>query len=199
MGTAALAWFTQTKPVYWSEATVAFIAPRSDNSVNDLTDAPSSLIHVAGVVQRDIDNGDPYMHTASQSVTLLDKGDYDGRQIVLPDTGGQWSHNFEQAALDVQVSGRDPHDVSRRMAETLVLIDSTLAYRQQTAGVRSQNFITTRVNPQSPVIVAESGQHGRALIMSLLLGLASSLSIVCLADHCRKFRKGNEWKQLNGS
>jgi hypothetical protein len=158
-----------------------------------LTDASTSLIYTAGIVQRDIDNGDPYMHAASQSVTLLDKGVYNGRQITLPDTGGQWSHNFDQAELDVQISGRDPQEVSLRMTRTLALIDSTLEYRQQSAGVRAQNFITTRVTPEKPVIVAVSGKHGRAMVMSLVLGLACSLSAVRVADRRRRILKEDEW------
>lgn len=180
---------THLRPVYWAETTVVFLAPPSLRDTNALTDSRDTLISAAGVVERVVDKGDPGLWTASNAVKLFDQGIYDGQLVKLPDTGGQWSHNFEAAALQVQVTGSDPAQVRDRLSAAVASIQSTMAALQVDANVRKSQYIETEVTQSSPTVFRIGGSRARVLAISLVIGLMVTLWMFQIADRVVRVRR----------
>jgi hypothetical protein len=178
------------RPVYWAETTVVFLAPPSLRDTNALTDSRDTLLSAAGVVERIVDKGDPGLWTASSSVKLFDQGVYDGQLIKLPDTGGQWSHNFETSALQVQVTGIDPIEVRERLGRAVATIRSTMDALQVEANVRKSQYIETQVTESSPTVFRVGGSRARVLAISLAIGLMVTLWMFIIADRVTKVQRG---------
>jgi hypothetical protein len=175
--------------VYWAETTVVFVAPPSPQNNNALTDSSDTLISAAGVVERVVDKGDPGLWTASDSVKLFEQGIYDGQSIKLADTGGQWEHNFETAALHVQVTGSDPIQVQERLSAAVASIRSTMVDLQVAANVRKSRYIETRVTESAPTVFHVGGSHARLLAASLVIGLMVILWMFKIADRVASVRR----------
>ena len=133
--TLAAVAFAQAYPgVYWSQVDVVFLAPQSVRYPNNLTTSTDSLVTTAGAVERVIDEASDGPRTSSPSATLIGQGVFDGRSIRLPDSGGQWAHNFARQVLDVQVAGPSVDDVRQRHDATITEIQQTLERLQDDSG-----------------------------------------------------------------
>lgn len=163
--------------VYWSQVDVVFLAPQSARYPNKLTTSTNDLISLAGIVERIISQSED-ARTASSATTLVGQGIYDGYSIRLPDSGGQWAHNFERQVLDVQVAGPSAADVRARQDEVLELIDSTLVELQDQAGVAGSNRVTAQKASEIPNIYYRPGEPRRALAMTAVLGTGVTLAII---------------------
>ena len=140
------------------------------------------MIAAAGVVERIVNKGDSGLWTAANSVKLFDQGVYDGQIIKLPDTGGQWSHNFETAALQVQVTGSDPIQVRERLGTAVARIRSTTDALQAAADVKESQYIETRATESPPTVFRVSGSRVRTLAISLVIGLIVTLWMFQIAN-----------------
>lgn len=177
LGTAGLAWWAATPtPVYFSQTDATFLAPISTKNPNSFTTPSDSLISLAGVIQREMDQADVGARTSSARVTLVDQGIFHGTRVKVPDNGGQWEHNYNRPVLDVQVTGSDRAEVTARALATQQTIERLVDERQAQAGVAPRNFIRVEMLPATPSVDLVSGRPTRAIGASILLGL--SLSVV---------------------
>lgn len=183
----ALAVVGSHQGVYWSQANVVFLAPSTEQRPNALESTTSSLISTAGFVEQVVNAGIEKPPTASQ-VTLLGRGVRDGYSIELPDSGGQWSHNFEQALLNVQVTGPSEAVVRARLNRLIDKIRGTTRDLQVRDHVAAKNMIRTNVAPAEPRIGYASGSRLRALAGTLLLGVGLTVCGVIGFDQLARRR-----------
>ena len=129
------------------------------------------------------------MDTPLSSVKLFDQGVYDGQSIKLPDTGGQWSHNFETAALQVQVTGSDPIQVRERLSTAVSRIRSTMDGLQVAANVKESQYIEAQATESSPTVFRVGGSRVRLLAISLVIGLIVTLWMFQIANRVTSVRR----------
>jgi hypothetical protein len=185
--TAGLAYHVARSPgVYYGSADVVFVLPASTRTPNALGLFPSSLIATASVVQREVSGGPDSAHVVSGNVTIVDEGETSGVSVTLPNTGGQWANNFEQASLHVQVSDPNEAVALDRLASTVALIQSTLLAREDAANVSVDRRIRTEVSPRQLSVKHLTGQRMKALAATVALGLGATVALMVLADPSRR-------------
>lgn len=178
---AALIMVWSHQGVYSSQANVVFLAPSTAQKPNALVSTSTGLISMAGYVEQIVNAGVEKPATAS-NVTLLGRGVRDGYSIELPDAGGQWSHNFEQALLNVQVTGPTEDVVRARLDRLVRSIRTTTQDLQTSAHVSAKRIIRTDVTPTTPRVIHASGSRMRALGATLLLGVGLTIGTVVSVD-----------------
>lgn len=156
--------------VYVSQANVVFLAPPTPQNPNVLQGTSAGLISTAGYVEQIVNAGIDRPSTASP-VTLIGQGVRDGHSIDLPDSGGQWSHNFGSAVLNVQVTGPSAHVVGARLDKLLEEVRMTTKEIQDRDKVVLKSRITTYVAPAKPQVTYATGGRPSALAGTLGLGL----------------------------
>lgn len=166
--------------VYWTQTTVRFVPTDERPGVggNTLVTTSESLIALAGLVLADLDL-DSGVEVSGLGPSILDVGDYDGVWVRLPDGGGQWAHSFDEAFLDVQVSGPSPEEVRRRTTETVDKIRVLAAHR---IGTVKDPAVLIRPVPQEPVVEVGRGSEGMAVVGALSLGSTGSVAIALGLD-----------------
>ena len=136
-----------TTGVYWSQVDVVFLGTPTETRPNPLGYSSQRLVDFASVVQRDITQSAEQAQVVSPIVSLVDSGVRDGWWVRLPNYGGQWTMRWDRPALDVQVVGPDEAVVRARMTTLLDRISSEVEQRQNAAGVRGEQRVTTSVSP----------------------------------------------------
>lgn len=169
-------------PVFYSRASVYFLAPASDLYPNVLRTTSLDLVAAAGVVAKRINGTESMTKVASSEVTLVGRGILDGTSIALPDNGGQWSVNFNVQALDVQVTAPTAEEVRARQEQTFQRIDDELRLMQDEQDVPDVDRITTVVNPTVPLMFAMSGERRRSQLMTIVIGGGLTLLAVGLVE-----------------
>lgn len=173
--------------VYYSRATVYFLAPESRVNPNVLQTRLQSIIITAGVVGKRL-NGTETLTKISrtESVSIVDRGISDAAVIQIPDHGGQWSVSYDTQGLDVQVSGASPEIVLERQTAAFAMVADLLKDIQDDAKVPIVDRITTRVGPATPPIVALRGQPKRAMAMVAGLSFVAMMGAVALLELRRR-------------
>lgn len=156
--------------VYWSQANVVFLGPQSERAPNSLEFSSAGLISTAGYVEKIVNAGVEKPTTASP-VTLVSRGIRDGHSIDLPDSGGQWSHNFDSAILNVQVTGPTSAIVQERLNTLIDKIRTTTQDIQELDNLGPKNVIRTYVAPDQPKVTYATGGRLSALAGTLALGV----------------------------
>ena len=157
--------------LYWAQADVVFTGAVSQDRPNPLGYTSARLVDMASVVQRSVTGASSQPKVVSSGVSIVDAGITEGWWIRLPNSGGQWTINFERPVLDVQVVGHDPAEVGQRMQDLLGRIQDSLAQRQRDAGVTGESLVHATVTPPSAGEVRQvAGPTKRALAMTLLVG-----------------------------
>ncbi|MCL3817848.1 hypothetical protein [Aeromicrobium wangtongii] len=167
--------------VYSSQANVVFLEPPTAQHPNSLTSASAGLIATAGYVEKIVNAGSQKPATAT-NVTLLGRGVRNGYTIDLPDSGGQWSHNFDQATLSVQVAGPSEAVVRARLDRLVTRIRAVARDLQTTADVPADEMIRTDLAPAEPGVERAGGNPIRAVGATVLLGLGLTVSAVIGLD-----------------
>lgn len=173
--------------IYYSRATVFFLAPASKVNPNVLQTRLQSIIITAGIVGKQL-NGTATLTKVSgtEDVPIVDRGIADGVVIEIPDHGGQWSVSYDTQGLDVQVAGASPEIVRARQAVAFARLNQALKRIQDDAKVPTVDRITTRVGPATPPIIALRGQSRRAMAMVVLLGAALTMVAIGLLELRRR-------------
>jgi hypothetical protein len=177
-----------TPGVYWSQVDVVFLVTPTETRPNPLGYSSQRLVDFASVIQRDITQDPDRPEVVSPIVTLADSGVRDGWWVWLPNYGGQWTMRWDRPALDVQVVGHDEGEVRAQMTSLLDRITQDVEQRQDAAGVKGEQRVTTSVSPPPAVEVHYlEGAVKRGLAMTVLLGLGLTLAA---ADWCDRRRVG---------
>ncbi len=163
-------YFARRPGVYWSQVQVLFVAPKSVANPNGLSVSSESLITTAGVVAKMVGSSPPGPSVVSDSVTLVGEGIRHGYGVRLPNSGGQFATNFDQAAIDVQAAGTSVAEVSTTLNSVLGKVNSSLDELQSQAGVAKVNLIRAQLSPPTPPIYYQTGSKTRAMAITLVIG-----------------------------
>lgn len=166
----AMAYVASRPGVYWAQADVMILAPKSARYPNVFEQTSQSMISMAGLIERDVNKGTVAAATSTAGVTLAGEGVRDGHAIKLPNNGGQWANNFDRPVLDVQVVGSDPAAVRVKLMSLVDVVIYELKARQDALNVSSSTRITASLVPSSPPVFHLSGNRNKALGATLILG-----------------------------
>jgi len=188
--TLALCVVTLRAPgVYWAWSKVYFLVPATTEQPNQLAPDSSATIAFAGLIQTEVNGGVPLRRATSPDVTLLDEGIYDGWAVFLPDTGGQWAHNFSEASLIVEASGPTPEVVRARMTALIDQIARLARAREDAANVSAEARVSFTMSPAVVAVQYSNGHRSRALAIIGLLGVGLSLAACSVVDRVATSRR----------
>ena len=173
-----MGWSTTTTGTYYSQVYVVLLAPVSTEQPNTYQYIGRSLVAAAGLVVREVDPTATEPAPVSPEVTLVDRGITHGYRVRMPNSGGQWSFNFERPELDVEVAGSSPEEVRATMAEVVARIRRTLDDGQSKGGTARSQMISSTLSPPDPPVFYARGSRFRALFAILALGIGLTLGIV---------------------
>ncbi len=156
--------------VYWSQVQVLFVAPKSAANPNGLSISSESLIDTAGMVAKIVGSSPRGPAVVSDTVTLVGEGVRHGYGVRLPNSGGQFATNFDQAALDVQAVGASPGEVSATLVSVIGRVVGTLSRLQAEAGVAKVNLIRSQLSPPVAPLYYQAGSKTRALAITMVIG-----------------------------
>lgn len=176
-----------TQPgVYWAQTDVVFLQPQSARYPNSIQASSGGVIAMAGLVAREITGVTTGPSTASANTTLAGEGIRDGYAIRLPDSGGQWSHNFSRAVLDVQVIGSDHDRVAAAVDQLIRRIAAELGRLQDADAVPTRDRITLAPAPDAVQVFHLRGEPMRAAVAAGLVGLAVTAVAASWLDRLRR-------------
>jgi hypothetical protein len=175
--------------VYWSSTKVYFLVPVTVQQPNQLAPDNSSAIPLAGLIQTEINEGNSPRQATSPDVTLVDEGITDGWSVILPDTGGQWAHNFPEPSLIVQASGPTAEVVQSRMSSLIDKITRLVAAREDAANVPTSSRVAFAMSPTAVAVQYSNGHRSRAVVVIGLLGVGLSLAACWIADRAFAARR----------
>jgi hypothetical protein len=188
--TLALCVVTLRAPgVYWAWSKVYFLVPATTKQPNQLAPDSSAAIAFAGLIQTEVNKGIPLRRATSPYVTLLDEGIYDGWSVLLPDTGGQWATNFEEASLIVQATGPSAEAVRSRMNDLINQITALVVAREDAAQVSLASRVDLTMSPPVVAVQYSNGHRSRAEAIIVLLGVGLSLAACIVIDRVAQTRR----------
>ena len=174
--------------VYFQEASLIFFAPDIPDDASAFQQVPESLISVAGIVGRQVDQTTGVPASVTSKVSIVDVGIRDGVWVRLPNEGGQWNLRFDRAILEVQVAGPEPEKVRTRMSSTINRIRRVLRADQESLGVPAGDMIEIAVIPPSPPVLHRQGSVARSVVSVFALGVGMTVTLIFLLD-----RRIPEW------
>jgi hypothetical protein len=180
--------YSYHKPgLFWSVDQVVFLGPRSSANPNSLLIGTDGVTATAGIVAKMVDPNDDPNRVVSPSVFLIDEGIRDGWAVNLPDTGGQWAHNFERSVLTVQVVNPVASVVVAKMKELIQRVTEALGELQDRYEVARVNRITTYVTNAEPPLYYNQGSKVRRLAIVLIIG--AGITYGCYRETLRRARR----------
>lgn len=179
----------QTPGVYTVQTDVLFLAPVTASNENTISSPTQNVIAMAGLVERIVNRGVEKSPT-SGTVTLTGQGVDDGYSVELPNSGGQWSVNFNHPVLQVQVTGRTAEGVRTRLADLLERIQRLARDLQIRAGSQKGLLIGTQISPAAPVVAFEQGHRKMGLAAAALLGAVLTALCAVAMDGLVRRRRG---------
>jgi hypothetical protein len=183
----AVAVLSARSGVYTTSVDVQLIPP--EHVGTGISPSPeTSLIALAGLVEREV--GDEVQRTepVSPDATLAGLGVDRGTLVTLPNYGGQWNYFFEVPVLRVQAVAPTAAEATQRRNAAVAEIAATLRSIQADDGVPADNRATTRLVPRMPPVTDQRGSVPRAALAAGLLGLALTVAAVVGVDQLRHRR-----------
>jgi len=178
---------------YWSQTNAIFLAPSTAlrPGANTLQSPTRGLIATAGLIERMINAGRSLSPTASSTVSIVDQGLRHGWQIRLPNSGGQWTYNFDRPVLDVQSVGTSSMEARALMGEALGVIRDQLRTLQDDAGVPADQHIRIEFSPTTPRVDHVASHARLAALLTVALGTALAVAAAVVVDGLRQRRSNS--------
>jgi hypothetical protein len=170
---------TSVNGVYWTQVDAVLLPPNSTNSIEYQN---ASLVHFAAIIERELNGGSDTAKKSASRAPLYGTGVRNGYKITLPNSGGQWSSNFNRAALAVEVVGSSPERVDQMRVEVLARINDLIWNKQQSLGVAPRDLITVLESPAQPVIRYAEGDQRRASAAVGIMGAGIAIAASRLVD-----------------
>lgn len=183
--TVATAWWvSRPRSVQLATADVLFVAPATGAGTrpNPLADDNSALVAMAALVARTVEPQEwPYKLT-DPTLTIVDEGVTSGEKVSIPDRGGQWSNDWSDPTVVVQVSGADRQAVAVRAQDIVDQIGRTLETTQTDAGVPAARQITSHLVHGQIQVATVTAAPSLAGLLAALGGLLATLAGVAALD-----------------
>ena len=111
-----------------------------------------------------------------------------GEKVSIPDRGGQWSNDWSDPTVVVQVSGADPDSVAARAQAIVDDIGRNLERSQTDANVPTARRITTHLVRGQVDLTTVSGAPTLAGLLATFAGLLATLAGVAALDTSARSR-----------
>lgn len=184
LAAAAFAGMQRGGGAYAAETTVVFVAP-GDQGIGDVNDGiVPSLVGFAAVIERKMHDGRE-SDRLGENASLYGAGVDRGTQVLLVNSGSQWSTSFAKPVLSIKVVGPSGQWVRSHLEGTINRIRTLAAREQGTAGVAPAAEISTERVPdvaEVHYIGTTRGTQLRALAALLLVGFGLSGAVAVVLD-----------------
>lgn len=181
--TAALAAHVHAQTgLFWAQTDLVFLQPQSARYPNSIEVTSNSVIATAGLVATMLNGADARPSTASAGTSLAGEGVTTGYAVRMPDSGGQWAHNFTRPVLDIQVIGADQAKVTQIRDGLITRVGRILDQLQDADGVRQHDRITVSAAPGSIQIFRLQGKPMWAAGAALGVGIGCTLGAITWLD-----------------
>lgn len=164
--------------VYWASQRVSIQAPRSTENPNTFQISPRSINMTAGLIAQLVSEDQRATRAVEPEMPLADLGVRSGWTVQQPDRGGQWSHQYSDPYVTIQVVDPDPQRVEEEMTRLEDRVVSTIVRIQDEAHVAPVNRFTTTTSPPTTNLYYAGGSPTRALVGIAVLGLGLTLLLV---------------------
>ena len=133
--------------VYWASQRVGILAPRSTENPNILQLSLRSINMTAGFIAQLVSEDHRAERPVEPEMSLANIGITSGWSVEQPDRGGQWSHQYSDPYITIQVADPDPERVEQLMTTLEQRVKTTISEIQDEAGVAPVNRFTTTTSP----------------------------------------------------
>ncbi|WP_457187339.1 hypothetical protein [Nocardioides sp. P5_E3] len=161
--------------VYWASQRVGILAPKSAENPNTLQLSLRSINMTAGMVAQLVSEDHRVSRPVEPEMPLANVGITSGWSVEQPDRGGQWSHQYSDPYVTIQVVDPDPERVEQQMAALEKKVRATIAAIQEESDVAPVNRFTTTTSPPTINVFHQAGSPSRALAGTALLGGGATL------------------------
>lgn len=169
--------------VYTAQATVRLLTPsvlaEGENAIGTTTEG---LVDFAALVVKEVNGNAADLRFSSPNATLAGAGVRSGLSVRVLDTGGQWSANYENPVIVIDVVDGDADSVRATMEATIDEIVSVIARREAQAGVSGAARVGVLVSPDEVVVGYVKGNRSRALGATALFGVSSAAVLAVVVD-----------------
>jgi hypothetical protein len=180
---AAILAVSRTDGVYSMRVNMVFLPPATVTSdTNTLHFSSESLINFAAVVEREYNGNTPQPRFSAVDAPLYGSGETSGVKVFLPNTGGQWSNDFQDAALVVEVVDPNRQTVLTRLHAVVAKVQALALERQSTAGADPEHRISVLVSDPTTGMEFVKGDTVRAAGTIAVLGLGIGMVAAVLLD-----------------
>jgi hypothetical protein len=167
----------QAPPVYSSQASVVLLPPASA-AQNGYSDAPRSLVNLAGAVAASIQGSGGDASPVGERVTIVGEGHREGYLVRQPNAGSQWEYRFEDPVLDVQTVASTPDEARELMTHALETVQDTIDDFQDEQQVDESSRVRTQLVPSEPQVREVGGNTMRGIGLTALAGLVATLAVL---------------------
>jgi hypothetical protein len=192
----AAAWAYRDPGVYFVRVQLYVIPPPDLPGENPYVNPASSAVAMAGVLATEVDGSTRYTFNSPEA-TLVGAGITQGWWARIPDSGGQWSHVYNDPILDIQAVDPRPGVAEAIVSEKVGTALAALDKIQSDAGVVASNRFTTRLSPGLPLQVQYlRGRTKMAGIATLLIGVCLTMAVVIRLDAVLKRRRARRDRRV---
>lgn len=192
-------WFAHAhQGLYQASITVVLLRPETGAARNPFIGRDSSLIATASAVARMVDAGAAAAQTASPEVTLAAQGSRTGWIVRVPNSGGQWTYQYDKPNLDIQAVGSTKDAALAGIAAARSAIRDALIDLQDRADVDPEYRIVESTNPSEPALTYGPGRPTRALVAIIALGVGATLTAAAWLDDLRSAGPPSPWRTPSG-
>ncbi|WP_168626105.1 MULTISPECIES: hypothetical protein [unclassified Cryobacterium] len=173
----AIVWVMQAPPVYFAQASVVLLPPESAVQ-NAYSDAPRSLIDLAGAVAASVQGSGGDASDVSDRVTIVGEGYREGYLVRQPSVGSQWEYRFEDPVLEVQAVANTPDGARAQMEHALDTVQDTIDEFQDEQQLDVASRVRTQLVPSEPQLSEVGGNTVRGVGLTALAGLLATLAVL---------------------
>ena len=174
---------SRVEGVYATRVNLVFLPPSSETSdANTLHFSSESLIDFAAVIERAYNGNAQQPRYSSIDAPIYGDGETSGVKVFLPNAGGQWSSDFRDATLVVEVVDPNRETVTKRLDATIAKVQELARGWQLDAGVNPDQRISVLVSDDTSGVRFVQGSTVRAAGAIVLLGLVAGGVAAVLLD-----------------
>lgn len=148
---------TNPERVYWARTQVVFLYPGLAPVSTTFDLGTQALVNFTELVRLRVEDHDEYGATveALSGGTLYGAGFRQGVSVVLPNMGGQWTKDYSEPRLSVEVVDTDPARARASMLAVVNAIAATARDLQLEVSTPKDQMITVNTIPDSIQLVPE--------------------------------------------
>jgi hypothetical protein len=169
---AAVFMVSRIDGVYSTRVNLVFLAPAGATSdANTLHFSSESLVNFAAVIEREYNGNTPQPRFSAVDAPIYGNGETSGVKVFLPNAGGQWTSDFRDATLVVEVVDPNRQNVAKRLNAAVEKVQALALDRQRAAGAAPDQRISVLIADETSGVRFVQGSTVRAAGAIAVLGL----------------------------